>query len=193
MNSPTCVSRSWSVKSHGLISLCLALLPISCSTVPLRTAMRMNAFDESKFASLNPHELRIRMAVPDGFNLNVAETRLEVDLTASGQNQQEKFALEQVSEGLGTRSSGLFASSQPVQIYILRLSDDSVRRFAELQRFVGSRKVEKLKFSASFAGHSSGKPAPALRLWVDLLFNPKEGYFTLVNGYRVESKQSKTR
>ena len=184
------------MKTHSIRLLCFALLLTSCSTVPVGTAIRMSSFNESKFASLDPDELRIRVALSDGFTLNVDETRLEVDLTASGQNRKETFTLDKVGEALGTRGGGLFTSAQAVQFHVLRLSGSSLRRFRELQQFVGARKTEKLNFNVLFAAKTlvkaPSKAPSAFQVWIELLLDQKEGYFTLINGYTMELKQSET-
>ncbi|NVK71980.1 MAG: hypothetical protein HWE24_00765 [Oceanospirillaceae bacterium] len=45
------------------IALTACLLSVGCSSVPLDSMLKLSAFDESRFLSLNPHELRSRIEV----------------------------------------------------------------------------------------------------------------------------------
>ena len=145
----------------ALIALCLVLA--SCASVPLSTLMRMSSFSEEKFVGLRPDDIGIRIRLPEGFSLDVANSRLAIEVASNAGVHTGTFELEQTE-------------------YELRLTAASKDRFRDLQAFVAKAKVEDIAIRVMPKLASKPEGASSVAVWIDLRLTRAEGYFALVDG-----------
>lgn len=164
----------------AVLTLSLALLS-SCASVPLSTALRMSSFSEQQFASLRPEQIGIKIRFPQGFRLDVANSRLAIEVASSAGVHDTAFELEQTGVQAVQLSMGLFASRQPGVEYELRLSAASEQRFRQLQAFVSKAKVDDIAIRVMPRLAARPEGASSVDVWVDLQLKQDEGYFPLVS------------
>ena len=156
---------------HRLALLALCFILASCASVPLSTLLRMSSFSEKKFVGLQPDEIGIKIRLPEGFALDVANSRLAIEVASNAGVHTAAFDLEQT--GLQLR---------PGVEYELQLTAQSRERFRRLQAFVAQAKVEDIAIRVMPKLASKPERARSVAVWIDLRLTQKEGYFALVDG-----------
>ena len=171
---------------RGVIVL-LALLVAGCASIPLSTMLRLSQLDQQTLVQLDPAQIRVRVAVPAGFEINVAETRLSLDLDASAAgHNKSSFDLSTLRESGGTRSGGLFRSDIEVKVYDLALTRDAITRFRKTQQFALANEISEVNFSVTSKMASMPEDARSIRFWIDLRLRQADSYMTLIDGAEVE-------
>lgn len=171
----------------ALLLLCLGIS--SCVSVPLSTIVRMSTFDESDFAQLNPDVVRVRIKLPQGFNLNAGKSSLGVKITAAAGVHYGEFKLDQEAAEGTQLSKGMFSENTPGTAYTLRLSAPSKKEFRELQTFVSRGQPGEVTIYVSPRLSSFPNDVPSVNIWIDLLLSESQGYFTLVDAAELPMEQ----
>lgn len=174
----------------ALALLCLALA--SCASIPLSTMARMSHFDESDFAALDASAVRIRIALPQSFELDADKSRLRVKVVSGTREREDQFALEPELVEPDTRGGGLFSAPVPCTVYVLRLAEPSRKSFQELQAFALEGRVEEIDIVVRPAFAAIPEGATAVTVWIDLLLSPVDGWFTLMDAARIELGASRS-
>ena len=120
------MSFSWFRRFFIGVPFALAMALSACGAIPLSKATRLGAFDEKDIASLDPQEIRIRVAVPEGYTWDVERAKLEIEFDTAKEARQDVFQLGRVSEQHGVRESGVLDGRVDVQITTLRLNAKEV-------------------------------------------------------------------
>jgi len=173
------MTGSWLRRAGALI--CLGLLG-ACSAIPLSTMAAFSTFQESDFAKLDPHVLRVRISVPAGYALDMDSVRLKVSVASGGQSRSEAFTLRTVAETHESKPGGWLSPATPVITTTCALAQASEPAFRELQRFVSSGRTESVALDVSLSLSAAPPGATAATAWVDVLLEPRQGYVTLVDG-----------
>ena len=172
------------INTHSIASaltvLALSAILASCASVPLSTVMRMAPFSEEKFIGLRPDDIGIRIRFSDGFELDVANSRLAIEVASSAGVHDAQFDLEQTGMQPVRLSSGLFSRPQPGVEYDLQLSSGSKTRFHDLQAFVARAKVQDIGVRVMPKLASKPDGATSVLVWIDLRLTREQGYFALL-------------
>lgn len=154
-----------------LALLALHVAVASCASVPLSTWMRMSSFSEEKFVGLRPADIGIRIRFPEGFQLDVASSRLAIEVASNAGVHTATFDLQQTTW-----------QSRPGEEYELQLTAESRDRFRHLQVFVAQAKVEDIAIRVMPKLAFRPERASSVVVWIDLRLSQEEGYFALVKG-----------
>ena len=163
----------------ALLALCVILS--SCASVPLSTALRMSSFSEEKFVGLRPEEIGIKLRFPQGFELDVANSRLAIEVASNAGVHSAAFHLEQTGLRAARLPTGLFSAPQPGVEYELRLPAASQSEFRDLQAFVQRAKLDDIAIRVMPKLASRPDGADAVTVWIDLRLEREQGYFALVD------------
>lgn len=158
--------------------LCLA----ACTAIPVSTIAKFSRFDERDFAALDAQAIRLRISLPHGYALDVANCRLDVGVQTSAGAYRGRFRLDEEGSFPRAIASGLLAPPQATTAYILRLSAGSVAEFRELQKVIGPSSTRDIKLDVAMEISSAPPDAKSVTVWVDALLSKPEGYFTLIDG-----------
>lgn len=183
--------RARMVRSFKFPIVVLAsLLLCACNYVPLSTMVKFYSFDERDFAELDPSLIKIRVTVPLGFEVSIEDSRMDVQVESAGQRYGGAFKMtdkrrpgEIDSRAIGERET------KDHKIYTLRLSEDSVAEFAQLQRSLSGKSVDKSKINISAVLKSAPCDAEEVAVNVDLSPKPSEGFIPIVDGARIKIDQ----
>ena len=167
----------------ALLALCLSM--ISCASVPLSTMMRMSSFSQEKFLGLPPEDVGVKIRFAEGFGLDVANSRLAIEVASSTGVHNAAFDLEQTGLQPVQLPGGLFSSPQPGVGYQLRLTAQSKNKFRELQAFVARAKVEDIAIRVMPKLGAKPDGATSVVVWIDLRLTEEEGYFALVKAAQI--------
>jgi hypothetical protein len=161
-------------------------------SVPVATIAKLSTFDETQFAQLDPSVLRVRVSMPADFVLDPEKTRLVTTVTFGETKRRDDFRLERVSLGASSRKGGLFSGDVPVASYELRLAPASVVAFRGMQALARPGNVKDLDMNVRVSLKDAPQGARDLRVWVDILRDPAEGWVTLIDGGTIEIDKTTT-
>jgi hypothetical protein len=171
--------------SRLAVLLVVAALP-GCMSVPIATIAKLSSFDETQFTQLDPTALRVRVSMPAEFVLDPDATRLVTTVTFGETKRHDDFRLERVSLRPSSRKGGLFSADVPVASYELRLVPASVAAFRAMQVLAKPGNVKGLDMNVQVSLKDAPQGAQELRVWVDILRDPAEGWVTLIDGGTIE-------
>jgi hypothetical protein len=163
---------------------CLAALFLflaACTSIPVSTLARFARFDERDFAALDPAQIRLRVSLPVGYELDAGASSLHVELVASGKPYRAEFAVEQESSARRIVPGGWLGAPQATTAYGLRLTPGSLREFRALQKTVGPVETRDLKIDVRANLASAPQGATSVQVWIDILLAKDEGYITLID------------
>lgn len=164
----------------ALLFLTLALC--SCVSVPLATIVKLSTFDEQDFVALNPDVVRVRITLPQGFDLDAPRSWLGVNITSPAGVHDGEFKLEQESTQATHVSTGMFSADAPATAYTLRLAAPSKKEFKDLQAFVAKAHLDQITIRVVPRLASIPKDADSGDVWIELLLTESQGFFTLLDG-----------
>ena len=170
---------------NRVIPLFLFFIISSCSSVPLSTIARMSTFDSQDFAALNPDELRVKVTLPRGFEVDAETSWLGIDIISPAGQHHGVFELNQESVQSENTSEGFFSEPEQVVIYLLSLSSSSRAKFSDLQQFISKATAEDTTIRVVPKLASYPPDATSVKVSVDLLLYQSQGFLTLVDAARL--------
>jgi hypothetical protein len=169
------------------VVLALALTMVGCTTVPLATQARLAAVSRQSLQELDAQQIRVRVAIPQGFSLDVPRTLLTLTfIDGSDRTASYEFHLVQLQQLNETRPGGWFHTHYPVVVNELSLDDKSLETLRLLQREdLAGRKRRGLTLNVESQVSTVPEGASSVRIWVDLRLKQSDSYITLFDGVEV--------
>lgn len=167
-------------------SLCLLVLLAGCASMPLSTVMRLSHLDEKTLLQLDPAQVRVRVAIPEGFALDVEQTKLTFVVANAGKDRQERsFGMKLLSTQAAQRNGGLFEGKVPVRSYEMMLNAEGIAQMRELQQLMQRQTFKDFSFSVNTPLAKVPPNARSIRFWTDLRFSQADSYMTLLDGAEI--------
>ena len=167
---------------RALVAVVAAAMLSSCASIPLSAIARGASFNEGNLGFLDARALRVKVALPEGFVLDVERTRLKASILSSSSSREAEYALQLLETMSERRGGGYFSKEMAATSYEMNLTDVSARSLRELQGSVASGKVKSFQLDVQVRLKQVPAGATSAKAWVDLLVSPMEGYFPLVDG-----------
>ena len=139
--------------------------------------VRMSSFSERDFSGLSADEVGVKIRIPRGFGLDVANSWLGIEVASKAGIHDARFELVQVKSQVIALPGGFFSGPTPGMEYELRLSNASAGAFRDLQEFVSRGKAEDINIRVVPKLSSSPEAATSIAVWIDLRLSEREGYF----------------
>ena len=168
--------------TRAIIAAILAASLSSCTSMPLSAISRGASFNENNIAFLDARGLRVKVALPEGFGLDLDRTRLRASISSSTGSREAEFALESLATTSEKRGGGYVSKEIAVTASEMDLTDAAAKSLRELQGFVASGKVKSFSLDVQVKLKEAPPGATSARVWVEIMLSPMEGYFTLVDG-----------
>lgn len=168
----------------GMLLVLLGM--VGCASVPVSTVLRLSSLSPAALAQADPAQVRVRMALPHGVELDVAGARLNLDVSTGGYSQREALPLVLINKETDTRSTGIFRSDMPVVVYQLRLDEvgqQSLRRLRQELMRPGNKTIA-MSVDAPFSGLPIG--TREVTFWVDTKLSLGDAWMPLIDGARVK-------
>lgn len=156
-----------------------------CASIPLSTALSLSSLSPGSLAQVDPAQVRVKLSVPVGFELNIAATRLNLSLSASSGSRSTSMGLSLLSVTRESRPGGLFTADVPVSTYSLALSADGVRKLREMQSFMLHAEPKKFEFGVEAPFAEVPPSAREVTFWADLKLSLRDPFMPLINGARI--------
>jgi hypothetical protein len=171
----------------------LCLSPWGCASVPISTLVRMSAFDERDFSKLEAEELRVKIKLPKGFELNVEQSWLGIEISSAAGVHDATFQLDEESVHGVPLPGGFFSSPSTGTEYVMRLSATSAGEFRDLQAFMTRARAEDINIKVVPKLSSYPEDATSVKVWISLLLSPTQGYFALLDGATISLSKLRER
>ena len=181
------------------LSLALALGGVigsaGCLTIPKATMARISSFSDADYLAFDPTVIRVRITSDSDDPLRPERTRLTLRVlrrdgsAAAIQAGMVLLDEQDLKPSAYVNPLARFGFGyQPEHVYILGFDDRSIRAFRKLQSFIRKRAIDNgtITVNCDFREHQ-----PAL-VNIDLLLDPKEGYFPLFEKVRFPLAESPT-
>lgn len=178
-------------KITSLISVLLFLLFLpACSNIPLSTVMKMSGFDEEDFIKLNPEDIRVKVRSNTKVNV-LAANQLSYSYKGSEAYIDDCLSLELFKEEVRTVEHW-FRDDSFEHIGWYQLDSEGIDKFRAMQQHpILQNKDREGTFELTIQTVYSDESPTKFELSVDLLLDPKEGYFTMFEDLEID--QSPTR
>lgn len=168
-----------------LTGLALVLLA-GCASIPLTTALRLSSMNERTLFELDPAQIRVRVAVENGFEVDAENTRLTLTITnGAGTKDTRSYRLNLLQKATGSRPGGIFHSDYAVVTYELALTSESVADLRALQKLMAFTKNLNVDLNVSADLSTMPDNAKSVRFWIDLKLRQSESYMVLFDGAQI--------
>jgi len=171
--------------------LVFALLISACSSVPLSTMAHFYDAKPEDFFHVDPHGITVKVTINSAVNFDPI---LSVNLSATIEDDMGKriftFPLEQVSMDKTPAEDGYFSSRQPMDVFILRLSEQAIKN---LELINLERKSEKKQKGGLSAGVNFSKQTNIIDkntvLSIGLKLTKTSDFILLIDNWHVQDVQ----
>lgn len=175
------------MRTLAALLLTASLLAGGCASIPLSTAFRLSKLDTRALAQIDPNEVRVRLSVPVGYELDLARSRLTFALTeTSGKSHSAEMTLKRLQTTRERRPGGWFSADVPVSTHLLALSPEGVRQLREVQQIALSDQVRDFRFSVQSKFSRIPADAQEITFWADLKLSPNDPFMPLIDGARIK-------
>jgi hypothetical protein len=178
--------------ARSLLVIALGLALTACSAIPVSTMIKMAGFGVEDLARIDPAQLRVRMSVSEGFELDAENASLNLTISrADGPSRTFPLSLELVERSRMPRSDGLLSASRPLPTQVLRLTPQGAQELVALREQMLKRPKgvkDTVSFKVDF-GFSKRPPDPrSVDVWVDLKFAATEDWLALIDAATLQFK-----
>lgn len=171
----------------------MVVLAGGCASIPLSTALSLSSMSPRDLAQIDPSHVRVRISVPEGFEINVSDSHLGLSLASPSGTRSAAMTLSLLGVTKESRPGGLFEADIPVSTYLLALSPDGARQLQALQRQVLEEDPTGFEFSVSAPFSNVPANPSEVTLWADLKLSPTEPFMRLINGAKIRFENTTAR
>lgn len=169
-----------------MLSAAAALLATGCTSVPLSTMWRLRSFSVDDFFALDPRELRAAVRTDARATFSAVDIEFTIE-PKSGPASTQRIRLQQAVAA----DARLEKPPANRRWFVFALGDDGVAVFQAVRREIDvARKVPGSGITIGISAREAVVPpdlAPALPLRLDLLLDPKDGWFTMFSETQLDT------
>ena len=176
------------MRRRTLLGAVAALGVSGCTSVPLATMWKLRSFSADDFFALDPNLLRAAVRTDARAGFNAVDINISV-VPKGGEASNHAIRLQQAVAA----DAGLEPAPAGRRWYVFALGSEGVKVFDAVRAQVAIiRKVPGSSLRIGVSAQESSVPpdiAKALPMRLDLLMNPKDGWFTMVSERRIDTTQ----
>lgn len=179
------------MKKTAFALITFVYLLAGCSYIPLTTMVKMSGFDEEDFRQIEPADIRAKITTNTTASFVEEKMQLNFKFITRETKVDKTLPLKIVTESTHTESSW-FGDDEIEHTTIFKLDDSAIEMFKELQQLpMLKNRPEDSKFSFAVRWGLDAKSEDLKRYTIstDLLFNPKDGYFTLIEDLEIDTSK----
>lgn len=170
------------MRIRGATILALALVLSGCASIPLGTAFRLSSLSQHDLAQVDPAQVRVKVSVPLGFEINVHATRLTLVLTGPSGHHSAAMGLAVLRTSQGVLSRGWFRPSVHVSTCVLGLDPQGVQELRKLQQLILAGDAKNFEFSILAPLAKVPSSARQVTIWAALRLRADEPFMPLIDG-----------
>lgn len=174
------------MRLYSTILLTAILCVAGCASIPLSTMMSMSSMSPRSLAQVDPAQVRVRLSVPKGFEVDVPASHLTFSLENPSVARSSQLDLRALSVAKDVRPGGFLAPDLPVTTYLLTLTPEGQAELRSLQQVLLG--MEHGTFQFGFKTDFAKRPPGARQIvfWVDLKLSDSEPFMPLLDRAEVE-------
>lgn len=163
------------------MSLVFITMISGCANIPVATLFELSSFDENAFVALKPEDIRTKIQLDAPVEVNVAETRLSLQLETNKGERQFTYPLILVAETKLAEEETWFSSMPARTQYELALAPDGIKAFNAVQASIQLEKPTNFAFgvNAKLKEHSMINSEVVLTILLKL--TTEKDYLTLID------------
>jgi hypothetical protein len=179
------------MRDFAAIIFVLLVLLAGCASIPFSTAVRLASIKPQELAQVDPSQVRVRVSIPEGFELNVPASRLTLALgTPSGERKNVKMGLSLLQHTREHRSTGLFSGNLAVSTYVLALTPEGAQQLRSMQQFVLASNPDTFQFGVSVPLAKTLPNAREMTFWAEVRLSAKDRYTPLIDAAKIKFQDS---
>ncbi len=151
--------------------------------------LKLSAFDENSFLSLNPHELRSRIEVDSPLKIDVHKTNLSLKLDSSSGDLLFDYPLKLLFvKDLPAEAHWLSPIPARTQ-YVLALSDEAIDNFTALQARMRVEQPKRYHLTIDTGFQNGAEEQSEAVLSVSIKLSAETDYITLLDRVSIDVKE----
>jgi hypothetical protein len=162
--------------------LAASLALSGCASIPLTTALRLSSLFPQHLAHVDPAQVRVKVSVPLGYEINIRAARLTLVLTGPSGHHSAAMGLAVLGTSQGLRSRGWFRPSVHVSTVMLGLDPQGVQKLRKLQQYVLAGDAKGFEFSLVAPLAKVPPGAKQVTIWAALRLRTDEPFMPLIDG-----------
>jgi hypothetical protein len=177
------------MRRRSLLLALPALAATACTSVPLSTIWKLRSFSVDDFFALNPNELRAAVRT----DARASFSAVDIEIAAKpkdGVPSSHRIRLQQAIAA----DARLEPAPADRRWFVFALGSDGVKVFDSVRRDVAAlRKNPGSSLTLGISARESVVPpdiAQALPMRLDLLLDPKQGWFTMLSETRLDTTRA---
>ena len=175
-----------------VLTTLLALILSGCASIPLSTIAHFSTFNVQSIAGIAPDQVRVRIAVPVGYEVDPAQSQLTISLTTkTGETVERAMELRGLGVTKSQRSAGVFSRDVSVNTYDLALAPHGVQNMLQLQQFALAEKLGAYRFQVNTKFASVPANARSIQIWADIKLALSDPYVKVIDGGEIEFEQKR--
>jgi len=171
------------IRIRCIVALSVLCTLSGCASVPITSMIQLASMGRDWFEQVDPAEIRVRVSVSPGFEIDVERTTLGLSIDRPGRPvRDEKLTLELIERTTMERSLGFMRGSASMPTYVLRLTPADVKKFTDIRKTAlakDSRAKRTFSVSAPFLKKPSNPKA--VTFWTDLRFSRDGSWVVLLD------------
>ena len=167
----------------------IVLFLSGCSSIPISTMLKYRNFDEQRFLTLDPLQIRSKIRLSEPFTLKMEQINLSLSLENEKGVRNFTFPLVLEKRDRIAAQEGFFSSEPAKTEYTFKLSERAVNNFRETQSLLSQEIRGKASFSIGAGFNEEPQKGQTVYISIALQFEEKDGYFTLIEDTEVDFGQ----
>ncbi|MBU3671158.1 MAG: hypothetical protein FGM43_01320 [Sinobacteraceae bacterium] len=173
-----------------LAPLAIVCLLSGCASVPLASMLKLASLGTDGLAAIEPLQLRVRLSVSPGYEIDVGNARLRLSLPeGEGRSRETELSLDLMERSIINRSAGLFRGSVATPTYLLRLTPGSANELAALKARLATKSGGKRGFSVNAPFSKIPSNAETVSFWADLRLATDADWIALIDGAKLKIRK----
>ena len=169
-------------------SLLLCILLTSCTSIPLKTMLKLRGFSPDDFIALDPNDVMLKVMLPEPLEVDSEKTKIDVAFLFDDQSVKSyTFPLELINTEKETKG---WRRKTTWQYFTLQITPEGKRAFVKLQREINQnmemKSTGRLSASASFKKLPIEKMPDKAKMSLFLQLNKQDSFFTLIDEAEID-------
>ena len=169
----------------SVILLAVILCISGCASIPLSTMISMSSMSPRSLVQVEPAQVRIRISVPQGFEVSVPTTHLTFVVDNSSVSHSSQLDLRTLNVMDDERPGGFLVSDLPVTTYLLALTPKGQAEFRSLQQVLLGMEHGTMQAGCEINFSKRPTGAQEVTFWVDIKLSDSESFMPLLDGAEV--------
>ncbi|WDE09539.1 hypothetical protein [Thalassomonas haliotis] len=160
-----------------------------CASVPLSTMIAASHFDEQSFLDIDPSKLRIKLTINSSIHFQPEQADISAVITNQKGDFKSNLVLKEISVDTLAGKKGLFADTPSLDVFTLKLTQEAIDDFKNLQHLIRNTNPIKGGFAAGVKLDQNARSTDEdVLVSISMKFTESGKYLVLMDNYKVETE-----